>query len=80
MLQLKKDSQRSHMRRSQIYIYIYIYIYTYIYFKDTGNRLVVARGRVGVSKVCKEGQKLHTPSYKINKSWRYNVQCGNYSQ
>ena len=67
----ERFSKISYAAQSNIYTYIYIY---------TGNRLVVARGRVGVSKVCKEGQKRHTPSYKINKSWRYNVQCCNYSQ
>ena len=35
-------------------------------------------GGLGVRKMGEEGQK-QTPSYKINKSWGYNAQHGEYS-
>ena len=44
------------------------------------NRLVITRGREwGVSKMGKVDQKVQISSYKINKSWGYNVQHGDYS-
>ena len=49
-------------------------------FINVENRLVVAKGESGweVSKMSEEGQKVQTYSYKINKSWRCNVQYGDY--
>ena len=43
---------------------------------------MVARAgkEVQVDKRDEGGQKLQTSSYKINKSWRCNVQHGDYSQ
>ena len=47
---------------------------------QTENRLVVAiKMGWGVGKMGEEGQKVQTSSYKINKSWGYNVQHGDYS-
>lgn len=47
---------------------------------DTKNRLVVATGKEwGAGKCIKGMKKIETFSYKINKSWEYNVQHGDYS-
>ena len=47
---------------------------------DTENRLVVARGGCGGwAKMDEVHQKMQTSSYKVNKSWGYNVQHGDYT-
>ena len=47
---------------------------------DTENKSVVARGGDSdMGKMGKGSQKVQTSSYKINKSWGCNVQCGDYS-
>ena len=44
---------------------------------DTESRLVIIRGgELGMVKMGGGGQKVQTSSYKINKSWGYNVQHG----
>ena len=46
---------------------------------DAENRFVVARGGGGqVGKMGEGSQKVQTSSYKISKSWGYNVQHGDY--
>ena len=46
---------------------------------DTESRLVIIRGgELGMVKMGGGGQKVQTSSYKINKSWGYNVQHGDY--
>ena len=37
------------------------------------------KGQVGRGEMSKGGQKLQTSSCKISKSWRYDVQHGDYS-
>ena len=39
----------------------------------------IARGSGGSEEMDEEGQKVHTFSYKINKSWLSNVQHGDYT-
>ena len=53
---------------------------------ESENRLIVPRGRNwgsgsrgGVGEIGEESQKLQTSSYKINKSWGYNIQHSDYS-
>ena len=48
---------------------------------DAENRLVVARGEKGcrVGKMGKRGQEVQISSHKINKSWGWNGQHGDYS-
>ena len=44
---------------------------------DTENRLVVARdGMWEMGKMDEGGQKVHTSSYKTNKSWGCNIEHG----
>lgn len=45
---------------------------------DTGNRLVIARGKGRGWNAWRESD-LQTSSDKINKSWGHNVKCGDYS-
>jgi len=41
---------------------------------DRENRLVIARDRGwGIGKIVERGKKVQISSYKINKSWGYNV-------
>lgn len=47
---------------------------------DTENRLVFARGgSLGMGERGEERQKIPTPSFKINKTWGCDLQCGIYS-
>ena len=48
---------------------------------DIKNSLMVARGLPGlkVGEMGEGSQKAQTSSYKISKSWGYNVQCGEYN-
>lgn len=45
----------------------------------TENKLVVARSVGTWEEMSEVGQKVQTSSYKIIKSWAYNVQQGDYS-
>ena len=40
--------------------------------------MITRGGELGMVKMGGGGQKVQTSSYKINKSWRYNVQHGGY--
>ena len=46
----------------------------------TEHRLVVARGwGLQEGEMGEDGQSVQTSSYKINQSWEYNIQNGDYS-